>query len=305
MSEVSSPKRGWRLDSVGTDSASNGLSEAPYLRVNGGNGSRVSMDETFEGCAAALGSIRRWDHAVRSQVRSQLGRFGTDGAALDRLLHEFAAIVATTDDPAVVEAAFVRAVRLVLPARRVELIAGSQWHGERSQEVHLGTVASGNAGRHTLAESNQQRPGVIDLVLRSGARTSGVVRIHLRVREQEPINDETIRRLNTLCTIAAGALESLNWRGEWHWETATVHSTAAEVSADPTTAGGMIARSIAVHDATFLSAVLPFALNQRVGIENRCRFFASRSIDWLPSSICWVAPPSIDWFVTRPRRSRL
>ena len=71
--------------------------------------------------------------------------------------------------------------------------------------------------------------------------------------------------------MAACAMEGLGLYTEWphgehaHPERTTVPSAeSAEVT--------QFHPSILLQDATFLNAVLPFALNQRDGTANRCRW---------------------------------
>ena len=76
---------------------------------------------------------------------------------------------------------------------------------------------------------------------------------------------ETIRRLTTLCTLGACALERLEERGGWPEHDAVAspdNSAAADLATglDPT--GAPFVNSPPLHDATFLNAVLPFALSQ-------------------------------------------
>jgi diguanylate cyclase (GGDEF)-like protein len=74
-----------------------------------------------------------------------------------------------------------------------------------------------------------------------------------------------VRRLNTLCTIGASALDRLCLQEEWPWDDDVAHLS------DPPGADSFhgsagtektIPQAARLQDATFLNAVLPFALSQ-------------------------------------------
>jgi diguanylate cyclase (GGDEF)-like protein len=257
MAEAAFLTRGWRLDSIDADSSLNWQTEAPFLRCSGGAGSRTAPSDVAAPTSAAVGSIRRWTHVVRSQVRAQLGRFAETRAKPEQLLHRFATIVAMTDDAAVVEAALVRAVRMLISARRVELIPRLQPLAECRRCVR----PAASALSRSFAEIDSTEPEIIELPLRFGASVNGRVRVWLRTGITVSAREETIDRLSTLCTVASGALENLSWRRDWHWDTEPALPARATTPSS-TTVASPIKGSVAVHDATFLSAVLPFALNQ-------------------------------------------
>ena len=77
-------------------------------------------------------------------------------------------------------------------------------------------------------------------------------------------SNETIRRLTTLCSSAACALERLEHREEWPRSTSRrVRTTRSGADRDRQRPGqSAFVETAQLHDATFLNAVLPFALNQ-------------------------------------------
>jgi diguanylate cyclase (GGDEF)-like protein len=257
MAEAVFLKQGWRLDSIETDSSVNWSREAPFLRCTGNGGSPPAPVDVRATPPAAVGSIKRWNQSVRSQVRANLGKLAEARAKPERLLHRFAAIVAMTDDSAVVEAALVRAVRMLVPARRVELVPGLNPLGECRRCVRPAM----NAQSRLCAEVDSSEAEIVELTLRFGASVNGRVRVWVQTANTMSSREETIERLSTLCTVASGALENLSWRRDWHWDTEPAASARA-TAPRPTNALSSIKESVAVHDATFLSAVLPFALNQ-------------------------------------------
>jgi diguanylate cyclase (GGDEF)-like protein len=69
--------------------------------------------------------------------------------------------------------------------------------------------------------------------------------------------------LNTLCTVAASALDRLCLQAEWPWDDDVAHvCEPREVESEPGAAETGLSQPAPLQDATFLNAVLPFALSQ-------------------------------------------
>ncbi len=76
---------------------------------------------------------------------------------------------------------------------------------------------------------------------------------------------ETVRRLTTLCTVAACALDRLGQHAAWpeqHDPAEASDHANAEMITGGALSGKIREAASALHDATFLNAVLPFALSQ-------------------------------------------
>jgi diguanylate cyclase (GGDEF)-like protein len=74
-----------------------------------------------------------------------------------------------------------------------------------------------------------------------------------------------VRRLNTLCTIGASALDRLCLQDEWPWDDNVAHlsdSRGADSDHGSAKSEGTLPQAARLQDATFLNAVLPFALSQ-------------------------------------------
>ena len=259
-------ERTWRLDPIDIGLGSSDMNEVCEPEHKLAEGWRTAAEGAPRRVKGlAVGSIQRWDQTVRSWVRARLGGFAGRSDQFENVIHEFAAIIATTDNPAFVEAALVRITKLITPASRVELIPRCPPGGEGGCEDRFGPEMSGRGRNLTSIETIQDRDGVIEIDLHCGGGSNGRLRVCSRLQGESPLSEPTIRQLNTLCTMAASALENLGRRMDSHWEEEPAN-TGSLVSTEPA-CNGMNANStrqpsIPLHDATFLNAVLPFALSQ-------------------------------------------
>jgi diguanylate cyclase (GGDEF)-like protein len=180
-------------------------------------------------------------------------------------LHEFSAVIETTDSPATVQSDVLRQARRLVPGYRIELITGpapSHDHAtviERDSEESIG----GKSSPHSDAAQTGQL--VLEVPLRCGSLVRGRLRIRSRSARPATLRSETVRRLNTLCTIGASALDRLCLQEEWPWDDNVAHlSDPAGADSDHGSAKteGTFPQSARLQDATFLNAVLPFALSQ-------------------------------------------
>ena len=101
--------------------------------------------------------------------------------------------------------------------------------------------------------------------MRWGTANHGVLRLHIHAAWGRPASGaETRRRLTMACTLAACALENARLRAEWVWggehegddRRPDIPRRATTPQPNPPR------RPDVVRDATFLNAVLPFALAQ-------------------------------------------
>lgn len=161
------------------------------------------------------------------------------------LVHELSSILRQTHHDDAVKVALVDAVRRLTGARTVRWVDPGE------------TTAQGNASR--------------ELVLRAGQQTRGRLLIESRNNNPAEWNAATDRRLETVCTMAACALGYCDEQGDA--ETSSQRETSDSsfdhpgelTSGNGTEDSGRRAREFStpvLQDATFLGAVLPFALGQ-------------------------------------------
>jgi diguanylate cyclase (GGDEF)-like protein len=168
----------------------------------------------------------------------------------DRVVHEFADIIAEARDASEIESALVRLAHEVAGSSRVELYvdARSSEAGATRRVAWLPEASACDAGGPT-GELTPPRDlsltrsptGLVRLVLRSSDRFQGT--LWILPAAGRPLSRRTLRLLTTLCTMAAAARRG--FRGE--------RLTGREP---------LPHFERAVRDATFLNAVLPFALAQ-------------------------------------------
>jgi diguanylate cyclase (GGDEF)-like protein len=205
------------------------------------------------------------NQAVRTWARERFKGLGGCAARFEEVLHEFTAIIATADDPATVEAALLRQARRIVPASRIELVTGpapSLDHGVCTQGDDVG---SGSGERPLRPGAGQCGVSVVEVPLRCGSAVRGRMRIRSRAHQSGSLRKETIRRLTTLCTMGACALERLHHHEEWPWDDDVAH-LSDQPGVDPTCRAAQpeacLHQATLLHDATFVNAVLPFAFNQ-------------------------------------------
>jgi diguanylate cyclase (GGDEF)-like protein len=192
----------------------------------------------------------RLGRGLRDWLRTRLCRHRLDHAQFEDFVHQFAAAIDQADDPAAVEAELLRIVRQMAPSCRIELVPEEESH-PHDEAGHAG----GTADSAPAAGSSQR---MVEIPLRCGPSICARLRIRPRTGGYRT---EDVRRLTTLGTMAACAMEGLGLFTEWPETNFTLgerrKTPAAHVArSDPDRP------SIQLQDATFLNAVLPFALNQ-------------------------------------------
>ena len=168
-------------------------------------------------------------------------------------MHRFAALIDRTDDPADVEAALLRIVRQMVPSSRVELVplAESQHHDE--------TIGAGDAAEPGSEGGARER--ILEIPLRCGASIYARLRIRPRAGGTSRYRTEDVRRLATIATMGACAMEGMGLFTEWPDINLGEADRGKPRSSDVTPAD-VHRRAVQLQDATFLNAVLPFALSQ-------------------------------------------
>ena len=250
MPESSAMKRAWRTDSVEGPAAAPG---AGAKKRPDGDG---RPDGTSGGAAwkAGMDGVRRFGATVASAGRVAWSRsFGRRAGRFEEALHGFAAELAASRTPEAIEAALVRLARRIAPGGRIELVRATGESRAWDDGPDAGVVAA-EAG-HGATSSDEFR-------IRCGAAAHGVLRLHL---SGASTRQEMRDRMATACTLAACALESARLQAEWGWECDEADdrqpSEDREGDAEPGTRMPHRRRDV-VRDATFLNAVLPFALEQ-------------------------------------------
>jgi diguanylate cyclase (GGDEF)-like protein len=212
-----------------------------------------------------FGLVGQWNRAAKAWMRERFKAVGGNSVYFENILHELSSIIETTDSPETVQACVLRQARRLMPGYRIELIAGpapSQDHG---------AVIERDGGESTGGESPSNSRGAwtgqlaLEVPLRCGSLVRGRLRIRSRGAGATSLRSETVRRLNTICTIGASALDRLCQQEEWPWDDDVAHlSQPTEADSDRGSAKteGAISHAARLQDATFLNAILPFALNQ-------------------------------------------
>jgi diguanylate cyclase (GGDEF)-like protein len=205
---------------------------------------------------APAGSCGRWNRALVAWAREAINRFSRSAAIFEQTIHDFSAFIETTENPLAVEAALLRQARQMVPAYRVELVTGGNAFTDCEASVRRDLPEPD--GDESLSRPDGGRSGksLLEVPLRCGSIVRGRLRVRPRTESVASLRKNTIRRLNTLCTIGACALDRLYRHDDWPWDDDVAHlGNTREVDPNPS-------ETTILHDATFLNAVLPFALNQ-------------------------------------------
>ncbi len=138
-------------------------------------------------------------------------------------------------------------IALVLTPARVEATAGCEQTADHGNDV----------ARHASQDMERKSGETsVEFPLSCGVATHGRLGLFTLERNPSTLRPETLRRLATACTMAGCALEQLRRHSEWTWtdpEESAQERRSIPSEPNPTSA---------TRDATFLSAVLPFALAQ-------------------------------------------
>ena len=209
--------------------------------------------------------LRRWNDVVRTWARERLKGLGGRSACFEEILHDLAAVIETAKSSGAVEAALLRQARRTVPACRVELIMGPA--PSHDQGIHVLGADGGTGGRVTASypAGDLSDQSILEVPLRCGLAAPGRLRIRSRTRGTASFKKETIRRLITLCRIGACALERLDRCEEWPECDELPNPTdspGSDLAPNAARSAATFVATTRLHDATFLNAVLPFALNQ-------------------------------------------
>jgi diguanylate cyclase (GGDEF)-like protein len=257
MPETATSETRWRLDRIEAGADSNRNDDTSEGQEGRDARQIVSSAVTAETRSRSADVAPGWNQTLRTWLSSRFDRRSREDAGFEELIHHFAATLEGADDASVVEAALLRLARELAPASRIELVPVPASAVDDS-------VADASSRGDGSADTCTGGGLVVDVPLRCGGPVGGMLRVRPRTERCSPLKPETIRRLTTICTIAACAMETVGQHVQWprdngqrpgNLRTGRAAVQFSEIS-DPRH------RSILLHDATFLNAVLPFALNQ-------------------------------------------
>ncbi len=161
------------------------------------------------------------------------------------------------EGPDDVDAALIGLARELAPRSRIALI---RTRGEAADPIDGGPV-----GEDKEAGADHRLPGwalqpeessVAEIPLSCGVAVHGRLRLFTPRRGRSALHPRTLRRLVTACSMAACVLENLRRNAEWAWD------GRDEVDEADRPRPSQAHSPAAARDATFLNAVLPFALSQ-------------------------------------------
>jgi diguanylate cyclase (GGDEF)-like protein len=251
--------RAWRLDSTDKPLGSSANPDiAPAQR--GSNEASISPVPGSSQQPATFGSILRSRDAFRDWICARMPSFAGANTRFEDVLHQFAATIGAANDSATVESALLRLAHKLAPACWIELIPG-----EASAIDHQGDVELGGAERNLGCCTVPAGQATLEVPLRFGASVFGRIRLRSRSGGHVTLRRQSIERLTTLCTMAACATECLGSHAEWPCDSERPRKGECPTDRSASIDGPIapLARpAMLIHDATYLNAVLPFALNQ-------------------------------------------
>jgi diguanylate cyclase (GGDEF)-like protein len=265
MPDITKSERSWRFDRVPAHTEASPRNQEGQPPPRALFGATVARSGGDQASSAAVPLPLRSRGVFASWLRALLARrVGGAQPAFEEVVHQFAAIIETEVDPVIVESSLLGYVRQLAPSTWVELVAGTSAAPGDQGATDVDGAECDRDGTMPKGTSVCNRQPVLEIPLRSGRSASGRLRIRARVGGCLPDRDDVIRQMTTLCTMAACALESLGRQPESSeaddgvpsdWDSARSIGTVAP-------SGRPARASLLFHDATFLNAVLPFALNQ-------------------------------------------
>jgi diguanylate cyclase (GGDEF)-like protein len=265
MTEATMTERVWRLDTVEAPPATSELSADAQRPARPTAEPLVSPSGPAPVESMPAGFWRRWSQAMQDWATESIRRVGNRGARFESLLHELSTIIESSDDLATVEAALLRQARRLVPGCRIELITGGSSSADQEDECGGDLVEAASRGCARGPGAGDNHRSVAEIPLRCGSTVRGRLRIRSRTRAVTSLSKDTVRRLAMLCAMGACALDALSRSRDWPWDEDVAHLTSSPAGGPARSAspGDSIAlRAVVLHDATFLNAVLPFALNQ-------------------------------------------
>src|SRR5271157_2904272 len=166
----------------------------------------------------------------------------------EEIVHELGRLLEGCDDPEQIEKSFIESVGRLTAARSVQWIRGP-------------------AQPSSAGDSD----GRLEIMLRASSVARGRLLVLPPSDRAGVWSPTTLKRLKTLCTMAASALLRYDWQdaelsqpagGEFEStpDALAIASAGTERDLDEKKAGENHSAAVVFYDATFLHAVLPFAL---------------------------------------------
>ena len=249
-------RRAWRID-IGGEVP---LTEGGKSREPSGWPSRDDRDGSTDSglgpLAEGSGLRRWWASAVRIGRAAWAKPFGGGRVGFEESLHRFARELDGSRSPGDIEVRLLRLTREMVPSTQVTLIRMPN----EVAEAHHGAPASEEAaglGDHPVPIRGRWRgESMTEVPLRCGGAFHGRLQVLTSRQGRSALRPVALRRLTIACTMAACALENLRQQAEWAWK------GGDETSEDGRPRPTEVAPGSVIRDATFLNAVLPFALGQ-------------------------------------------
>jgi diguanylate cyclase (GGDEF)-like protein len=249
----------WRLDRVDGGTVASGKDDTRATWSGSEGGTTESQSRADAASATRSGFWPAWNRALGAWLHTWFESDRQSNTGFEEALHQFVGTIEVADDVSVIETALLRLARQVAPATRIELLPPT----DSDIDEHAETGQSGQKAS-TEVGSGRDSALPLDVALRRGGSVYGVMRLRPRTERRAPLPPETVRRLRTFCTLAACAMENACGHGEWP-RAGEAHAGALEKGrhrAESCPIAEAEHPAIPLQDATFLNAVLPFALNQ-------------------------------------------
>jgi len=235
MSESTMSERNWRFDQVDEASAAPEQGLLPPLGSTAGSAPWTRF-------------FTRWSERAANWARVKVGGIlgFSEISSEEEIVHELGRLLEGADDPEVIERSFLESVGRLTAARSV------QWN--------RGPAQPSNDGE-----------GCVEFMLCAGSLDRGRLLLLPPLDQSRAWSPATLNRLRTLCTMTASALLRHDWQSTRHAQPGGANlepivsvPPVASVPADcvcgqPETRGNHFVAG-GLQDATFLNAVLPFAL---------------------------------------------
>jgi len=237
MSESTMSERDWEFDQ--TNGAPSELEPEPF----------APLGSTAAPCPRTT-RLTRWSKRAACWARVQAGRYMgfSEVSREEEIVHELGTLLEGCDDPEQIEKSFIESVGRLTAARSVQWIRGP-------------------AQPSSAGDSD----GRLEIMLRAGSVARGRLLVLTPSDRAGVWSPTTLKRLKTLCTMAASALLRYDWQDAGLAQPAggelestpnalAIAAAGTERDFDEKKARENHSAAVVLHDATFLHAVLPFAL---------------------------------------------
>jgi diguanylate cyclase (GGDEF)-like protein len=252
-------RRTWRIDikpdGPGADVEMDRTS-GPRRSENGAGGRDGPALEPVAAESGASPWRRCRDWIVRIGRAAGEWSSGASRRRFEESVHRIATATENAEGQDDVDAALIGLARELAPRSRIALI---RTRGEAADSMDGGPVGDDEAGAENRVPGWAQRPeesSVVEIPLSCGVAVHGRLRLFSPGPGRSAWHPRTLRRLVTACTMSACVLESLRRNAEWAWD------GGDEVDEADRPRPSQAHSPAAARDATFLNAVLPFALSQ-------------------------------------------